>query len=281
MTQPDPAPAVPLASGTLHCGDCLPVLARLPEASVDLTVTSPPYDALKRYDTPAIVDLLKLGSALFRVTKPGGVCALVIGDSARHFAKSLTSFRLAVTWCDKCGWRLFETCLYHRNGTPGPWWRSRFRVDHEYIPLFFKGERPATFHKEALMIPTRHGGQRVSHRPFPRKLTAANRLLPTMPRLIQPMKCRGTVWDYATSSSERNRLKLQHPATMPDALAADLIRGFSNAGDVVLDPLMGSGTTCVMAHRLGRRYLGMDVSPTYCALARQRLEQATAATLSA
>lgn len=280
MTRPAPPLTVPQRGGNLHCGDCLALLARLPEASVDLTVTSPPYDALKRYDTPAILDLLKLGKALFRVTKPGGVCALVIGDSAHHFAKSLTSFRLALSWCDQAGWRLFETCLYHRNGTPGPWWRTRLRVDHEYIHLFFKGERPTTFHKAALMIPTQHGGERVSHRPFPRKLTTANRLLPTRKRLIQATKCRGTVWDYATSSSERNRLKLTHPATMPDTLAADLIRGFSNEGDLVLDPLMGSGTTCVMAHRLGRRFLGIDVSPAYYALAQRRLEQETAATLS-
>ncbi len=256
-----------LHKGDLYVGDCLPLLAPIPDGSVDLTVTSPPYDNLRRYDTPTSLDLTALGRELFRVTKDGGICALVIGDSTSQFAKSLTSFRLAVSWCDVLGWRLFECCLYHRHGTPGPWWRTRFRVDHEFILLLLKGERPRVFRKEALYVPTRHAGERVSYRPYLRK--GVPRGVP--PPAVQPLQCRGTVWPYATSSAERNRLKLGHPATMPDRLAADLIRCFSEPGDLVLDPLMGSGTTCVMAARLGRRYVGMDASPAYVEIARRRL----------
>ncbi len=251
----------------LYVGDCLPLLARLPDESVDLTVTSPPYDHLRRYDTPTPLDLTTLGQQLLRVTREGGICALVIGDSARYYAKSLTSFRLAVSWCDALGWRLFECCLYHRHGTPGPWWRTRFRVDHEFILLLLKGDRPRAFHKEALYVPSKHAGERVSYRPYPRK--GVPRGIP--PPAVQPHQCRGTVWPYATSSAERNRLKLGHPATMPDRLAADLIECFSEPGDLVLDPLMGSGTTCVMAARQGRRYVGMDASPSYVEIARRRL----------
>lgn len=270
-----------LAGNILLTGDCALLLARLPDSSVDLTVTSPPYDDLRRYDTPTPLDLSALGEALFRVTKDGGVCILVIGDASHHFAKSLSSFRLALSWCDGSGWRLFETCLYHRPGVPGPWWRTRFRVDHEYIFLFFKGSRPKTFRKDRLLIPTKRAGERVFYRPFNRRSTitqagashqAARRTPPTR---IQPWQCRGTVWPYASSSSERNRVKLQHPATMPDTLAQDLIAGFSEPGDLVLDPLMGSGTSVVMATRLGRRYLGMDVSAQYVEIARRRLEAET------
>jgi len=268
------APATPLRASTglqkgeLYVGDCLSLLSRLPDNSIDLTVTSPPYDHLRRYDTPTPIDLTVLGQQLLRVTKDGGICALVIGDSARYYAKSLTSFRLAVSWCDALGWRLFECCLYHRHGTPGPWWRTRFRVDHEFILLFLKGNRPRAFHKEALYVSTKHAGERVSYRPYPRKEVPRG----TPPPAVQPHQCRGTVWPYATSSAERNRLKLGHPATMPDRLAADLIACFSEPDDLVLDPLMGSGTTCVMAARQGRRYVGMDASPAYVEIARQRLE---------
>jgi len=267
------APATPLRASTglhkgeLHVGDCLPLLARLPDNSIDLTVTSPPYDHLRHYDTPTPLDLTALGQQLLRVTREGGICAFVIGDSARHYAKSLTSFRLAVSWCDALGWRLFECCLYHRHGTPGPWWRTRFRVDHEFILLLLKGDRPRAFHKEALYVPSKHAGERVSYRPYPRK--GVPRGVP--PPAVQPLQCRGTVWPYATSSAERNRLKLGHPATMPDRLAGDLIACFSEPGDLVLDPLMGSGTTCVMAAHQGRRYVGMDASPAYVKIARRRL----------
>ncbi len=256
-----------LLNNRLLTGDCLPLLARLPGESVDLTVTSPPYDDLRRYDMPIPLDLPTLGEALFRVTKDGGVCIVVMGDASRHFAKSLSSFRLALSWCDHAGWRLFETCLYHRHGVPGPWWRSRLRVDHEFIFIFFKGKRPKTFRKERLLIPTKHAGEKVSRRPFPRRGIAWGVPPPT----IAPLQCRGTVWPYSASSSERNEVKLRHPATMPDKLAADLILGFSEPGDLVLDPLMGSGTSVVMAAKLGRRFLGMDASARYVGVAWQRL----------
>ena len=261
------APDDILKENRLLTGDCLPLLARLPSGSVDLTVTSPPYDDLRRYDTPTPLDLPELGEALFRVTKDGGVCIVVMGDASRHFAKSLSSFRLALSWCDRAGWRLFETCLYHRHGVPGPWWRTRLRVDHEFILIFFKGKRPKTFRKERLLIPTKHAGEEVARRPFPRRGIAWGLPPPT----IAPLQCRGTVWPYSASSSERNGVKLGHPATMPDKLAADLIRGFSEPGDLVLDPLMGSGTSVVMAAKLGRRFLGMDASARYVGVARQRM----------
>ncbi len=256
-----------LTDNRLLTGDCLPLLARLPKESVDLTVTSPPYDDLRRYDTPTPLDIPALGEALFRVTKDGGVCIVVMGDASRRFAKSLSSFRLALSWCDHAGWHLFETCLYHRHGVPGPWWRSRLRVDHEFILIFFKGKRPKTFHKERLLIPTKHAGEKVTRRPYPRRGIAWSLPPPT----IAPLQCRGTVWPYSASSSERNGVKLRHPATMPDKLAADLILGFSEPGDLVLDPLMGSGTSVVMAAKLGRRFLGMDASARYVEIARQRL----------
>lgn len=259
----------------LRVGDCLALLAEQPEESVGLTVTSPPYDDLRRYDTPTPLDRLALGQALFRVTRPGGVCAVVIQDASHRYAKSLTSFRLALDWCDRAGWHLFETCIYHRHAAPGPWWRTRLRVDHEFVFLFVKGEKPRAFHKEAFLIPTRHAGERVSRKAYPRRGTPyLNRETPwgEPPPTVQPWQCRGTVWHYAASSAEGNRLKLEHPATMPDALAGDLIAGFSDPGDLVLDPLMGSGTTCVMAARLGRRFLGMDASARYVQIARRRLE---------
>ena len=256
-----------LLESRLLTGDCLPLLAQLPEGSVDMTITSPPYDDLRRYDTLTLLDLPALGEALFRVTKDGGVCIVVIGDASRHFAKSLSSFRLALSWCDRAGWRLFETCLYHRHGVPGPWWRTRLRVDHEYIFIFFKGKKPKTFHKERLLIPTKHAGEKVSRRPFPRRGIAWGVPPPT----IAPLQCRGTVWPYAASSSERNAVKLEHPATMPDKLAEDLILGFSEPGELVLDPLMGSGTSVVMAAKLGRRYLGMEASARYTEITRQRM----------
>ena len=127
--------------------DCLEFLPTVADSSVDLTVFSPPYDGIRDYGKDWTFDYHALGEHLLRIAKEGGICAVVIGDGTRDFAKSLTSFRLAVDWCDNIGWRLFECCIYKRDGNPGAWWTQRFRVDHEYILLFLKGRRPRTFHK--------------------------------------------------------------------------------------------------------------------------------------
>jgi site-specific DNA-methyltransferase (adenine-specific) len=256
-------------------GDCLDLLPVLPDESVDLALFSPPYDQVRDYGGDWSLDLPRLGTSLLRVVKDGGICAVVIQDGTKEFAKSLSSFRLAVDWCDEVGWRLFECCIYARDGRPGAWWRKRFRVDHEYILLFLKGERPRYFDSEHLKVPTKfpdavwHGSQRKSDGSMERVVNAP----------VHPLKCRGTIWKYATSNSEGNRLKLQHPATYPDKLAEDLVRCFCPPGGVVLDPMAGSGTTCVAAQRYGRRFVGMDISGEYCEIARQRLAQEWVAVL--
>jgi hypothetical protein len=136
-------------------GDCLHLLSMLPDESVDLALFSPPYDQVRDYGGDWALDLPRLGTELLRVMKDGGVCAVVTQDGTKDFAKSLSSFRLAVNWCDEVGWRLCECCVYAREGRPGAWWRGRFRVDHEYILIFLKGERPRYFDSEHLRVPSK------------------------------------------------------------------------------------------------------------------------------
>lgn len=248
-------------------GDCLTALPMIEDASIDLTVFSPPYDGIRDYNGDWTLDFHRLGKELLRATKDGGICAIVIGDGTKDFAKSLTTFRLAVDWCDNIGWRLFETCIYERAGNPGAWWNKRFRVDHEYLLIFFKGIRPKSFDKSHLMVPSKHAGKIYSG--TDRLTNGGTRKIE--PTIVNPTKCRGTVWTYSTSNSEGNRLKLKHPATYPDKLAEDLIRCFSMPGDVILDPFLGSGTTAVMATRWQRQFIGIDINVEYAEIARERL----------
>lgn len=253
-------------------GDCVATTKELGKESIDLSVFSPPYDNIRDYKKGWVFDYGLLGKNLYNITKTGGVCAVVIGDGTKNFAKSLTTFKLAVNWCENAGWRLFETCIYQRDGNPGAWWNSRFRVDHEYVLLFFKGERPKTFNKKPLMIPTKHAGK---------VYTGTDRLTnggfkKIKPKAVNQMKCRGTVWQYRTSNTEGNRTKLKHPATYPDKLAEDLILCFSNPNDMVLDPMCGSGTTCVMAVKNNRKSIGIDINSDYCDIANRRITDETA-----
>lgn len=253
-------------------GDSAVVMDGIPDASIDLITTSPPYDELRAYNGFTL-DLLAIGKQCFRVLKDGGICAVIIQDQTKDFAKSLSSFRLVVDWCDKVGFRLFECCIYKKQGVEGAWWKQRFRVDHEYIFLFLKGARPAYFNKEPLKIPSKHGGKTMTG--------AAIRLkngknLPSRKVNINKLKCRGTIWDYVTCG-DGSRLKHKHPATFPNMLPYDLIDCFCSPNGIVLDPFNGSGTTCVAAKSLGRHYVGIDCSEEYCEIARQRLASETIA----
>ena len=128
-------------------GDNVTYLKKLPDSCIDLVVTSPPYDNLRDYNGYEF-NLSELGKQLYRVLKDGGMCVMVIQDSTKNFGKSLTSFKTILDWCDNVGFKLFETVIYNRQGVEGAWWKKRFRVDHEYIPIFLKGYRPQFFNKE-------------------------------------------------------------------------------------------------------------------------------------
>ena len=250
------------------CGDSAVVLKDIPENSIDLVVTSPPYDDLRDYKG-FVLDMHTIGEEIYRVLKPGGICAMVIQDSTKNFGKTLTSFRTILDWCDNIGFKLFECCIYHKNGTEGAWWKNRFRVDHEYMPIFLKGERPQYFNKEPLKVPSKHGGKVMSG--FASRKTDGT-TAPSVRKMINPMKCRGTVWDYMMAG-DKNPLKRKHPATFPDKIPYDFIQCFCPEDGIVLDPFVGCGSTAVMAKKLGRKYVGVDISPEYCELSEERLEK--------
>lgn len=248
------------------CGDAVDELAKFAEGSFDLTVFSPPYDQLRDYDGYAC-DLHALGAELYRVTKDGGVVVMVIQDQTCGGKKTLTSFRTILDWCDTIGFGLFECNIYMKQGKDGAWWSKRFRVDHEYMPVFVKGDKPRHFDKTPVKIPTKHGGKVMCGGANRNKdgVTVDSRRM-----VINPTKCPGTIWNYA-NGGDKVAMKRQHPAAFPDKIPYDFIRVFTREGDVVLDPMVGSGSTAIAAHFLGRRYVGIDISAEYCELARARI----------
>lgn len=249
------------------CGDAMMELKKIPDNSIDLIVTSPPYDGIRKYNGFSF-DLHATGKEIYRVLKEGGIATMVIQDQTKDFGKSLTSFRTIVDWVDNIGFKLFETVIYRKYGAEGAWWNKRFRVDHEYMPIFLKGERPQYFNKEPLKIPSKHGGKTMTGGGT--RLTNGIRIA-TRPIKINPMKCRGTIWEYMTAG-DGTRLKHQHPATFPDRLPYDFIQCFCPPKGVVLDPFIGSGTTALAAIQLERSYIGIDISEDYCELTKKRIK---------
>lgn len=248
--------------------DCIEGMKKLPAESIDVVITSPPYDSIRDYNGFQ-VNLHDTGKEIYRVLKQGGCAIMVIQDQTKNFGKSLTSFRTIVDWCDTIGFKLFENVIYKKHGAEGGWWKTRFRVDHEYIPIFLKGERPQYFYKEDLKIPSKHAGKTMTG--CASRLTNG-KTLASKKVTINPTKCRGTIWDY-TTCGDGTRLKHQHPATFPDNLPKDFIQCFCPTGGVVLDPFIGSGTTALAAIATGRNFIGYDISEEYCTLAKKRITE--------
>jgi len=249
------------------CEDNITYLKNLPNECIDFVITSPPYDELRDYNGYKL-DLHGLGVELLRVLKDGGICVMVIQDSTKNFAKSLTSFRTIVDWCDNIGFRLFECNIYNRQGTEGAWWKKRFRVDHEYMPIFLKGRRPQYFDKENIKIPSKHGGKVMTGA----NIRTKNGKTGSRKVKINPTKCPGTVMSFGNTCGGESKLKSKHPAVFPNMLAYDMIECFCPPDGIVLDPFNGSGTTTLAAKSLGRSYLGIDVSEEYNQIAKERLE---------
>lgn len=250
------------------CGDAVKELKKFPDNSIDLIITSPPYDGIRKYNGFSF-DLHATGKEIYRVLKDGGIAAMVIQDQTKNFGKSLTSFRTIVDWVDNIGFKLFETVIYRKHGTEGAWWKYRFRVDHEYMPIFLKGERPKYFNKEPLKVPSKHGGKIMTGSGNRRTDGTTTK---TVTRPINPMKCRGTIWDYLMAG-DKDELKRKHPAVFPDKIPLDFIQCFCPPNGIVLDPFIGCGSTAVAAKHLKRNYIGIDISEEYCNLAKERIRR--------
>jgi DNA modification methylase len=251
---------------TLYCGECAEVMAReIPDGSIDLTVTSPPYDNLRTYKGYTF-DFEAIAAQLWRVTKSGGVVVWVVSDATINGSETGTSFRQALHFMG-LGFNLHDTMIYKANRPPlnGP----RYEQVFEYMFVLSKGT-PNTVHllREKTLAPGARalGGMRGKDGQMQDR-TYCNR--------TGNEKTRENIW-YAPRSphSDGGKERHGHPATFPEALARDHIASWSNPGDLVLDPMMGSGTTGKEAIKAGRRFVGIDIAAEYVELARERIGQA-------
>jgi site-specific DNA-methyltransferase (adenine-specific) len=248
------------------CGDNITVLSSFPAESVDLTVTSPPYDNLRTYKGYNF-DFEGLARELYRVTKDGGVVVWVVGDQTKGGDESGTSFKQALFF-KEIGFRLHDTMIYEKNSISFPE-TNRYYQSFEYMFVFSKGE-PKTVN----LLRDRKNKYAGSWG------TASERQRDGSLKKSKKIDCeeygvRFNFWKYNTGRgfTTKDEIAYEHPAIFPELLAADHIKSWSNEGDTVLDPMCGSGTTCKMAQKLGRDFIGVDISEEYCKIARERTKQ--------
>ena len=247
----------------IHVAECTAYMATMSANAVDMVVTSPPYDNLRDYEGFSF-DCTEVAKGLYRVVKEGGVVVWVVGDRING-GRSLTSFEHAFTF-RSAGFTVFDAMIYRKRNTP--FMRKRAYTNcYEFMFVFSKGI-PSTFNP--LRSPSVRSGQ--EELPYLKGTDGVNR---KTTRLLSKHKVRTNIWSYAVgkNGTTRDMYAFEHPAMFPENLARDHILSWSNPGDLVFDPMCGAGTTCKMAKVTGRRWLGVDISEKYVAIAKRRIAE--------
>ena len=245
---------------TIYNEDCLEGMKRLPDGCIDLTVTSPPYDNLRTYNGYSW-DFEGIAKELYRVTKDGGVVVWIVADATVKGSETGTSFKQALFF-KECGFNLHDTMIFAKKN-PMPQKQNRYVSAFEYMFVFSKG-KVKTFNP--IMEKCKCAGKKASRtiigRDGARKHYTGNR--------YGDEKIRTNIFEYVVGTGRGRGVK--HPAVFPEQLANDHILSWSNEGDIVFDPFLGSGTTAKMAVLNGRHYIGYEIDESYCEIARQRIE---------
>lgn len=266
-------PSLPL--NTILQRDSKEVLREFPSNSIDLTVTSPPYDSIREYQGYSFTesDMSMIAKELFRVTKSGGIVVWVVGDATENGSETGTSFKQVLEFM-KQGFKLHDTMIYEKNTSSFPAKRAgnRYTQIFEYMFVFCKD-----FVKAAHLIcdkQNKWAGHtnwgKNTNRLKSGELKETDDIKP-----VPEFSPRNNIWKYNVGKgfNSSDTESHQHPAIFPEKLAEDHILSWSNEGDIVLDPFSGSGTTAKMAKKNKRQYIGIEISEEYCKLSRQILEK--------
>ncbi len=246
--------------------DCLIGMKQMPDNSIDLTVTSPPYDNLRTYNGFSW-DFEGVAKELYRVTKDGGVVVWIVGDKVKNGSETGTSFKQALFFME-CGFNLHDTMIYAKNNPVPQADKTRYTQAFEYIFVFSKG-KPKTINR--LMIECQHKGK-VHYGKNKINDQNCDRYVD---RAVKDFKPKTNIWFYnvGINQSSKDKIASNHPAIFPEQLAQDHIISWSNEGDLVLDPFMGSGTTAKMELLNNRNFIGFEISKDYCDIANKRISE--------
>ena len=251
--------------------DCIKALREMRGGSIDLTVTSPPYDNLRQYNGNnegwgeqvwrVVI------SELYRVSKCGAVVVWVVGDATVKGSETGTSFKQAL-WAMECGFNLHDTMIYKKTGGGARGSNLCYWQNFEYMFVFSKG-RPKSINLIKDKINSTAGkrnsgvnGRGKNGEQRFKKITKT-----------ADLGRRENVWIIPAGNNTTDD-KTDHPAVFPESLANDHILTWSNEGDTVLDPFMGSGTTGKMAKLNNRKFIGVELDEEYFKIAQNRISKA-------
>ncbi|MBK5240331.1 site-specific DNA-methyltransferase [Clostridium sp.] len=247
--------------------DCLSGLKNVQDMSIDLVITSPPYENLREYNGYIFnYDYFKeVANELLRCLKVGAVIIWVVADKTSNGSESGESFRQAL-YFKEIGFKIWDTMIFAKYN-PAPKNHRRYEQEFEYMFVFAKG-KPKCFNP--IMIPCKFSGQKRTGTYRQDKKGQLKKLNTT--GKVKSMKVKGNIWYYVVGKHcTENLLAHKHQAIFPDKLAEDHIITWSNEGDLVLDPFMGSGTVGRVCKNMKRLFIGFEISKDYCESAQQMI----------
>jgi DNA modification methylase len=241
-----------MKTNTVYTGEASEVLSTFEDGCIDLVVTSPPYDSLRTYQGYTF-DFQAIARQLYRVIKPGGVVVWVVGDATVNGSETGTSFRQALYFME-CGFNLHDTMIYQVPGTGAKGSNNCYWQVFEYMFVLSKWT-PATINRLKDKKNKRAGSSTNG------KNAVGTRSHKEGGTIVDDWGYRDNVWIILPGNNGDD--DTNHPAPFPEALARDHILSWSNPGDIVCDPMAGSGTTLKMAKMLERQYIGIEISSEY------------------
>lgn len=244
-------------------GNCVERISSIGDNSIDLTVTSPPYDSLRSYNgnnsqwnESVWKDVI---NELFRITSDGGVVVWICQDKCINGGESGTSFKQALHAME-CGFRLYDTMIWNKPSPQAPT-EGRYYDVFEYMFIFSKG-KPKTLN----LLEDRPNKTAGAVSKKETRSCREDRKITDKKRTVKEFSRRFNVWDIS-----RGRNKTTHPAVFPEQLVNDHIISWSNEGDTIFDPFMGSGTTGYVSNQLNRKFIGVELDDTYFEIAINRI----------
>lgn len=244
--------------------NCLNYMKNMEDESIDLTVTSPPYDNLRDFNGCSVFDFNNTAKQLFRITKNGGVVVWIVNDATINGDETGTSFKQAL-YFKKIGFNLHDTMIWQKANPIPRKDAFRYMPSFDYMFVFSKG-KPKTVNliTELCVQKQNYNYQTSWGRNKDGKLKKSKGK-----GVTGSTKPKYNIWTTRVGG-----IKVDHPAVFPEKIARDHIVSWSNEGDIIFDPFLGSGTTGILCYELNRNFIGVEIAENYFYLAKKRIKSA-------
>ena len=254
-----------LAENRIYNCDAREALNMMDDESIDMVMTSPPYDDLRKYKGSATAwnyeTFKSIARDLYRVLKPGGVIVWVVNDKTDKGSETGSAFKEALYFME-LGLNINDTMIWEKTNPMPQVKQPRYNQVFEYMFVFSKG-KPKTFNP--LMEPCKCAGQ--TYDSTCKNMGGENgRTHKTFN--INPEKVMGNIWKIAVAQNQTT-----HPAVYPYEIPYRHIQTWTNEGELVLDPFIGSGTTALAAIDLDRKFIGIELNEEYCKECTERVNE--------